>query len=244
MRASLTAVATINFFNLMFFALFVLYAVRSLHVGPGLLGLVLGAGAIGGVLGATVTRRLAARLGVGRTYTIGCPGLHRAAGPGPAGRPALSRSSWRCCSRAEFVSGFGVMMLDISIGAIFAAVIPDQLRSRVSGAFQAVNYGTRPLGALAGGVLGSLIGIRPTLWIAMVGATVRRSCGCCRPRCPGSGCQRPPPATARTAHRARQAATVTGPPRAASLAPATAPISRSHPGRPARAVSGSAARQR
>jgi MFS family permease len=70
---------------------------------------------------------------------------------------------------AEFISGFGVMALDISIGAIFAAVIPDDLRARVSGAFQAVNYGTRPLGALAGGLLGTFIGLRPTLWIAAVG---------------------------------------------------------------------------
>jgi predicted MFS family arabinose efflux permease len=61
------------------------------------------------------------------------------------------------------------MALDISIGAIFAAVIPDQMRSRVSGAFQAVNYGTRPLGALAGGLLGTFIGLRPTLWIAAIG---------------------------------------------------------------------------
>jgi MFS family permease len=73
---------------------------------------------------------------------------------------------------AEFVSGFGVMTLDISIGAIFAAVIPDDLRSRVSGAFQAVNYGTRPLGALAGGLLGTLIGTRPTLWIAATGGVI------------------------------------------------------------------------
>jgi len=42
---------------------------------------------------------------------------------------------------AEFRCGFGVMMLDISIGAIFAAVIPDTLRSRVTGAFQAANCG-------------------------------------------------------------------------------------------------------
>jgi MFS family permease len=70
---------------------------------------------------------------------------------------------------AEFVSGFGVMVLDISIGAIFSAVIPDDLRSRVSGAFQAVNYGTRPLGALVGGFLGTLIGPRPTLWVAAIG---------------------------------------------------------------------------
>jgi hypothetical protein len=39
----------------------------------------------------------------------------------------------------------------------------------VSGAFQAVNYGSRPVGAVAGGILGSLIGIRPTLWIAAIG---------------------------------------------------------------------------
>jgi MFS family permease len=169
-RSSLTAVATINFFTLMFFALFVLYAVRSLHVGPGLLGLVLGAGAIGGVLGATVTRRLADRLGVGLTYTIGAVVytaplvlVPLAAGPKPVILAMLFG--------AEFISGFGVMMLDISVGAIFAAVIPDQLRSRVSGAFQAVNYGTRPLGAVAGGILGSLIGVRPTLWIAVAGAT-------------------------------------------------------------------------
>jgi MFS family permease len=70
---------------------------------------------------------------------------------------------------AEFVSGFGVMVLDISIGAIFAAVIPDTLRSRVSGAFQAVNYGTRPAGAVLGGVLGGALGLRPALWIAALG---------------------------------------------------------------------------
>ena len=61
------------------------------------------------------------------------------------------------------------MILDISIGSIFAAVIPDELRSRVTGAFQAVNYGTRPAGSLVAGALGTIIGIRPTLWIAALG---------------------------------------------------------------------------
>jgi hypothetical protein len=64
------------------------------------------------------------------------------------------------------------MVLDISIGSIFAAVIPDHLRARVTGAFQAVNYGTRPAGALAAGGLGTLIGLRPTLWLAAGGATL------------------------------------------------------------------------
>jgi len=166
--ASLVAVSVINFFNFVFFALFVLYATRYLLVAPGLLGTVLGIGAVGGVLGAAVTKRLAAWLGVGRVYTVSCLVFTAplilvplAAGPRPVILAMLMV--------AEFISGFGVMVLDISVGSIFSAVIPDDLRSRVSGAFQAVNYGTRPLGALAGGFLGSMIGPRATLWVGAIG---------------------------------------------------------------------------
>jgi len=170
-RASLFAVSLINFFNFVFIALFVLYATQYLDVPPGLLGLVLGIGAIGGVLGALVTKRLANSLGVGRVYTISClvftaPLLLVPLANGP--RPVILVM----LMTAEFISGFGVMVLDISIGSILLAVIPDDLRSRVSGAFQAVNYGTRPLGALAGGILGTVIGPRPTLWVAAIGGTL------------------------------------------------------------------------
>jgi MFS family permease len=58
------------------------------------------------------------------------------------------------------------------VGSIFAAVIPDEVRSRVAGAFQAVNYGTRPVGALLGGVLGTFIGLRPALWVAAAGGVL------------------------------------------------------------------------
>ena len=171
-RASLSAVAVINLFDLMFLALFTLYAVRVLHVRPGVLGLVLGAGAVGGVLGALLTKRLAARIGVGMAYLAGCLGFTvplalvplAPAGGGPLVLVMLFA--------AEFASGFGVMVLDISIGSIFAVVIPDTMRSRVSGAFQAINYGTRPIGALLGGVLGAVLGLRPALWIAVAGAVV------------------------------------------------------------------------
>jgi MFS family permease len=168
MRASLAAVAIINLFNLMFSALFLLYAVRELHISAGVIGVVLGAAAMGGVLGAAVTKRIADRIGIGWAFTLGCalfaiPVLliPLAGGPKPLILGMLFTS--------DFVSGFGVMVLDISIGSIFAAVIPDEVRSRVSGAFQAVNYGTRPVGALLGGALGTLIGLRPGLWVAAVG---------------------------------------------------------------------------
>ncbi len=64
------------------------------------------------------------------------------------------------------------MLLDISCGSIFAAVIPDEVRSRVSGAYRTVNYGVRPLGAVTGGLLGTAFGLRTTLWIATLGAVL------------------------------------------------------------------------
>jgi MFS family permease len=170
-RSSLIAISLVNFFNFVFLALFVLYATRSLHVRPGLLGLVLGAGAVGGVLGALVTKRLAARLGVGRVntaaflvFTAPLVLVPLASGTKPVILALLFA--------AEFVSGLGLMALDISAASIYAVVIPNELRSRVNGAFQAVNYGVRPLGALAGGFLATAIGVRPTLWLATVGATI------------------------------------------------------------------------
>jgi MFS family permease len=173
-RASLIGVAVINFFNLMLFALLMLYAVRVLHVNAGLLGVILGLGALGGLLGAAVTKAAAAKIGVGLAYVAGCfaftvPYALVPLAPVPPGHG----TTWAVVLMlfgAEFLSGFGVMVLDISIGSIFAAVIPGTIRSRVSGAFSAINYGTRPLGALLGGLLGTTIGLRHALWVAVIGS--------------------------------------------------------------------------
>jgi len=167
--ATLASAATINLFNFVFSALFVLYATRNLHINAGTLGAVLGVGAAGSMLGSIVTARIARRIGVGPAYLLGCILF-----PAPlvlvplAGGP--ERLVLALLFAAEFAAGFGVMVLDISIGSLFAAIIPDRLRSRVAGAFQTVNYGVRPLGSLLGGALGSSIGLRSALWIGTVGA--------------------------------------------------------------------------
>ncbi len=168
-RPMLLATATINFFNFMFWALFVLYATRALGVGAGALGLALGAGAVGGLVGAAVAGRISRAIGLGPCFAVGCIVF-----PAPLLLVPLASGSQRAILAllflAEFGSGFGVMLLDISAGAISAAVIPHELRSRVSGAYMFVNYGVRVFGSLAGGWLGASLGLTPTLWIATVGA--------------------------------------------------------------------------
>jgi predicted MFS family arabinose efflux permease len=115
-----------------------------------------------------LTGRIVARLGVGRAFAAGCvlftaPMLLVPLAGGPQ---ALVLG---LLFLAEFGIGFGVMVLDISAGAILVAAVPDALRARMFGAYQLVNYGVRPLGALGGGALAAAIGVQPTLWIAGIG---------------------------------------------------------------------------
>lgn len=169
LRSVLLGTTTLNLFNYMFAALFVLYVSTELDVSPALLGAVIGAGAFGALLGAAVTGRIARRLGIGRALVLSLilfPAplvlVPLAGGPTPAVLGLLFV--------AEFLSGMGVMMLDITAGSVQTAVIPDPLRARVSGAQRTINYGIRPVGALLGGALGTALGVRPTLWIATIGA--------------------------------------------------------------------------
>jgi MFS family permease len=170
-RAELLGVATLNLFNFMFFALFVLYATRELGVRPATLGIVLGAASVGTLLGSFVTGRVARRFGVGPAFMAGCVLF-----PAPLILvPAAGGPHWLVLLflfTAEFTSGVGLMLLDIMAGSITAGTVPTSLRSRVSGGFMVVNYGVRPLGTSLGGLLGATIGVRQTLWIATVGSVL------------------------------------------------------------------------
>jgi MFS family permease len=173
MRPTLLAVATINLFNLAFAALFILYTTTELGVAPGILGLVLGSGAVGGLIGAVVASRVGRRVGLGPAYALGCvlftlPLLLVQIADAGMPMPVILALLFAY----EFGAGLGVMILDINVGAILSARIPDRIRSRSSGAFRFINYGVRPIGALLGGLLGAAIGVREALFVASIAATL------------------------------------------------------------------------
>jgi MFS family permease len=168
LRASLLGTATFNVFNSAFWALLVLFATDQLGLGSGEIGLALGIGALGSVLGSAIAKSLNRRFGLGRTLIASfvvapLPLFLVPLAPGTGG------SSLILLTVAEFFSGVGVMVLDVGLGSVQAALIPDGLRSRVWGAILFVNWGVRPVGALAGGFLAGAIGLRPTMWIAAIG---------------------------------------------------------------------------
>jgi MFS family permease len=171
LRSALLGTATFNVFNTAFWALLVLFASRGMGLGSGAIGVALGLGALGSLVGSAAAARWSARFGLGRVLNASfalaaLPLLLVPISPGP---PWVSMG---LLTLAEFGSGVGVMALDVSLGSFQAAVIPDRLRSRVWGAILVVNWGVRPIGALAGGLIAGLIGLHATMWLAAAGGVL------------------------------------------------------------------------
>jgi MFS family permease len=168
LRASVACTSTINFFSFFVFAIFVLYASRTLGLSAGAIGLILGAASFGALAGALIAPRVGRRLGIGRAVVVGSILF-----PAPMALfPLAHGPHWLSGSMllaGEFLSSVGVMIFDVNQNSLTAMIIPDAVRSRVVGVGRFFNYGTRPFGALLGGVLGAAIGLRPTLWIAVAG---------------------------------------------------------------------------
>lgn len=169
MRPTIMSAATLNLFNFGFHALFILYVTTYLNITPGLLGLALGAGAVGAVAGVLVAGRIGRRIGLGPAFVFGLVVFPAALILVPLADSATPVPLiLTMLFVMEFFAGFGVMVLDINAGAIIPARTPDRIRSRVMGSFRFINYGIRPIGALLGGLLGGLIGVRETLFVVTI----------------------------------------------------------------------------
>jgi predicted MFS family arabinose efflux permease len=168
-RADLGCAATLNLFNFVFHAIFVLYATKELGVAPGTLGVALGAGAVGGIIGALFAPRLERAIGIGPSMMVGAVLF-----PAPLILVPIASGSELTLGvllgTAEFFSSVGVMIFDVSAASMMFLRTPHRIRSRTTGTFRFVNYGIRPIGALLGGALGTAIGLQTTLWIGVLGA--------------------------------------------------------------------------
>jgi MFS family permease len=165
-RPNLLASGLANFSYGIVWAILLVFAVRSLELEAGVIGLVLAVGQAGGIAGALLARRIAARIGIGPAL-IGAIAL---CGPAyaivalatPSTAVPFLTIGWTLLSFASLVSA----VLGVSIRQ---ALVPQHLQGRVVGATRSVILGAIPLGALVGGVLAAAIGLRPTL---LVGALV------------------------------------------------------------------------
>ena len=71
---------------------------RTLEVSPGALGLLLGAAAVGGLIGAVIAGRVSRRIGIGPAFVFGCVLFTVPLVLVPLADGPHTASCWRCCS--------------------------------------------------------------------------------------------------------------------------------------------------
>ncbi|GAA4975789.1 MFS family permease [Nonomuraea thailandensis] len=137
----------------------VVFLTRHLGAGAGQVGLVLALAGAGGLAGAALAGRIAARSGTARGFLL-CEAF---AAPmlllGPTG------DSLALFTLAGFCAGAGIVASNILTSTFRQQYCPPELLGRITASTSALNYGAIPLGALLGGVLGESIGVRQTLWL-------------------------------------------------------------------------------
>jgi hypothetical protein len=157
--------ATSNLFAGAFEAVSVLYLSRGLGLPAGAVGLVVGAGAVGGVLGALLAGGLVTRLGLGPAVTGSL--LVTA----PFALLTCTANPWLYAAGVVVVV-FGVSAYNIASLTFRQTVCPDHLLGRMNASLRFASWGVVPLGALLGGALGELIGLRATLLVIALGGIV------------------------------------------------------------------------
>lgn len=146
-------------------SILVVFLVREVGVTAATVGLLIAGMSAGGLVGAVASTTVARRLGTAR----GMIAANFAAGPFalliPLGAPG---PRLLLIVAGGFGIGAAVVAGNVLKGTFRQTYTPRPLLGRVVVGMQFLNYGTIPLGALLGGTLGTVLGLRPTLWIMVV----------------------------------------------------------------------------
>lgn len=166
LRALLTQGSALNLFFGGYTTLFVVYAVRVVHLSPFQLGIVLAAQAAGALAGATTAGRVRAALGLGRTLTVNTVFISVTLLALLIPRHA-SLAAVIIFVAAELVYGWNIAVYNVNSITLRQLVTPRQVLARMNATYRMVLFGVAPLGMSLGGLLGSAVGLRSALVISL-----------------------------------------------------------------------------
>ncbi len=168
LRALLLRSATAFLAMGLIFPLYLLNAIRIVHLSTSALGVSIALGGAGGLVGAFVAGRLPARHGLGPTFwgtavLIGCAQLLI---------PLSSQfphAGFACLCLQQFVGDMMWTIYIVNETTLRQLLAPEQMLGRVNAAMQLASRGMLPFGALGGGFLAERLGVPLTLWAGAAG---------------------------------------------------------------------------
>ena len=157
-------------FNLCYHAMstvFVVYAVRYLGLSALQLGMVIGSVSVGALAGAFSNRRITPRIGLGRVLRINTafvttmPLLLAV----PHGNGIASMAILMV---AQLFYGANLVIYNVNTVTLRQILTPNRLLARMNASYRLLLFGMVPIGALSGGLLGQLFGLRTAMLITVV----------------------------------------------------------------------------
>jgi MFS family permease len=171
LRSIAACTGTANLFSNMSGAVLILYLVGqdALNLTPGRIGIIFALGNLGVILGALTGGRLAKALGIGPTIIISAAvsGIATFAVP-----LAPQEDPFWVLVIGGLIVGFGVVVYNVNQVGLRQAITPDRMLGRMNATMRLIVWGTIPIGALIGGILGTVFGLVPVLWVSAIGASL------------------------------------------------------------------------
>lgn len=165
LRTFSVMVGTFNFATGATFAVLVLYAVgpgSAMGLSAPAFGLLMATSAAGGLTGSLVAEAVERRLGRVRALWVSWP-------VGGIGVAALAvTANPYVAGAAFFVSGAAILVSNVVMVSLRQQLTPDRLLGRLNSSHRLVAWGTKSLGALAGGVIAEVFGLRAVFVVMAV----------------------------------------------------------------------------
>ncbi len=169
LRALVGTSAIYNAFSQWIVTLFALFAVRTLGLSAGLIGLVVSVAAIGALAGSLVTGAATKRMGVGSAmlWSVGVECAALLLIPfAPAHHPVVAVVMM---AGAFAINGVGVALSSVVATSIRQTVTPHHMLGRMNATYRTISYGVIALGAVIGGAVGQTLGLRTGMLIGCIG---------------------------------------------------------------------------
>ena len=150
------------------FPLYLLNAIRVVHLSTSALGLSIALGGAGGLVGASTAGRLSTKYGLGRTFwgTAVLVGCAQCLIPLSSQFPHVGLI---CLCLQQFVGDMMWTIYIVNETTLRQLLAPEQVMGRVNAAMQLASRGMLPFGALCGGFLAERFGVVLTLWVGAAG---------------------------------------------------------------------------
>ncbi|MEU4245218.1 MFS transporter [Actinoplanes sp. NPDC026619] len=169
LRAIALCISTFNLLSAAGTPMLVVLLARDLGLSPGTIGVFYSIASVGALAGALIARRVATRIGQGPAIWVPiaiCAPLQLVI-------PTAQRGWLLWAAAAAYLVIWAcVSVNNITQVSFRQGLTPPPLLGRMNATMRFLVWGTMPIGALLGGVLGQAIGARNTLWIAAAAGVI------------------------------------------------------------------------